>query len=54
MHSNTDFVGFEEFQSDDIPDIYALQEIIKEDLIQSNQKTMRWQALVISKAVPTD
>jgi len=51
MHSNPDF---EDFQSGEIPDIYAMQEVIKEDLMQSNRKTMRWQTVAISKAVPTD
>ena len=54
IHSNPDFIDFEDYQSDEILDIYAMQEIIKEDLMQSNQKTMRWQTLAISKAVPTD
>ena len=54
MHSNPDLIDFEDFQNGKIPDIYAMQEVIKEDLMQSNRKTMRWQTLAISKAVPTD
>lgn len=54
MHSNPDFIDFKDFQSGEIPDISAMQKVINEDLIQSNLKTMRWQTLAISKAVPTD
>ena len=54
MHLNPTSIDFEDIQNSNIPDIDAMQEAIKEDLMQSNRKTMRWQTFAISKAVPTD
>lgn len=54
MHFNPSFIEADEFSSGEIIDLRAMQKVLKENLMQSNLKTMQWQTLAISKAVPTD
>lgn len=54
MQFDSDFIDAEGFSSGEFFDIYAMQELIKEELMQSNRRAMQWQDSAILDAVPTD
>ena len=51
---NSDFVDAEDISSGESFDLNVMQELIKEELMQSNRRAMQWQNSAILDAVPTD
>lgn len=51
---NSDSIDAEDILSGESLDLNVMQELIKEELMQSNRRAMQWQDLAILDAVPTD